>query len=266
MVKGAVEAVDPMLLVACRFLLAAVIMFPLLIALKRSPFSDFGSGFVLGLPLWILYIFQTLGLKYTSAANSGFITGLFVIFVPALQIIFLRSLPKLTSLGAALVSFSGLWVLSGGLRYFNAGDLLTLVAAIAYAAHILIADRKIAAGIDPYILNFQQFAIVGLLSLSGWLLTAEPAAFPNYKASSAIVFLAIFPTFSAFLVQLSAQKYVSPIRVSLIFAFEPVFAGLFAWTLGGESFTIRQALGGLLIFLGMIISGITDDSKMNRIQ
>jgi len=265
-VKGALEAIDPIMLVAYRFLLAAVIMLPIIIRLKLSPLSDFGSGLALGLPLWILYIFQTVGLKYTSAANSGFITGLFVVFVPVFQIVFRGILPKPLSLTAVFVSLSGLWVLSGGLKYVNRGDFLTLAAAMAYAAHILITDRKIDAGINPYVLNFQQFAIVGGLSFFGGFLKVGQFAFPYRTAGAAIAFLAIFPTLSAFLVQLLAQKHVSPIRVSLIFAFEPVFAGLFAWTLGGESFTFRQASGGLLIFAGMIISGSAGDFKAERNQ
>lgn len=265
-VKGALEVIDPLMLVAYRFLLAAIIMLPILIWLKLSPLPNFGSGLALGLPLWILYVFQTVGLKYTSAANSGFITGLFVVFVPVFQIFFRRKMPKLSSLAASLVSLSGLWVLSGGLEYVNRGDLLTLAAAMSYAAHILIADRKIDAGINPYILSFQQFAIVGALSLLWGFLKVGQFAFPCRTAGAAIAFLAVFPTLSAFLVQLIAQKYVLPIRVSLIFAFEPVFAGLFAWTLGGESFTIRQASGGLLIFAGMIISGLAGGTKSDRVQ
>jgi drug/metabolite transporter (DMT)-like permease len=70
-----------------------------------------------------------------------------------------------------------------------------------------------------------------------------------------IVFLALFPTLSAFLIQLLAQRHVPAIRVSLIFALEPVFAALFAWTVGGEEFLLRRAVGGVLIFVALIIAG-----------
>lgn len=78
------------------------------------------------------------------------------------------------------------------------------------------------------------------------------------------MFLALFPTLSAFIIQLLAQKVVSPLRVSLIFAFEPVFAALFAWTLGGELFRPERALGGLLIFIAMVVSGLERPEKSQR--
>ncbi|GAH27457.1 unnamed protein product [marine sediment metagenome] len=71
-----------------------------------------------------------------------------------------------------------------------------------------------------------------------------------------ILFLTLFPTISAFIIQLTAQKFTLPIRVSLIFSLEPVFAALFAWTLGGETFILHRAFGGLLIFLAILISEI----------
>lgn len=254
-VKWTLDYVEPFMLVALRFLLAAIVMMLLLVGQRKIPVSNFRSGFILGIPLCILYVFQTIGLKYTTAANSGFITGLFVAFVPLFQLLFYKPPPRAVGLIAAVVSLSGLWVLSGGLAQINLGDIFTLVAAMAYAAHILIADRKIAGGSDPYLLSFQQFAIVGLISLSLAPIGGQNHTTFDNKALWAIVFLALFPTLSAFLIQLLAQKVVSPVRVSLIFAFEPVFAGIFAWTLGDEAFTGRQAVGGVLIFVGMVISG-----------
>ena len=71
-----------------------------------------------------------------------------------------------------------------------------------------------------------------------------------------VLFLAIFPSLSAFAIQLVAQKFVSPVRVSLILAFEPVFAVLFAWTLGNEPYSFQKAMGGFFIFAALVISGI----------
>ena len=76
------------------------------------------------------------------------------------------------------------------------------------------------------------------------------------SAGWTIFFLALFPSLTAFVIQAWAQRITTPVKVSLIFAFEPVFAGLFAWTLGGEPFETHRAMGGLCIFAALIISGL----------
>jgi len=128
-------------------------------------------------------------------------------------------------------------------------------------------DKYLREGDDPYTLCFQQFLVVGLLILLAGVVLGLPFSFGTTTAIWIILFLAIFPTFSAFLIQVVAQKATSPLRVSLIFAFEPVFAAMFAWTLGGETAILHRALGGLLIFLAMIISGLSPDKfSLQRIR
>jgi len=136
----------------------------------------------------------------------------------------------------------------------NRGDALTLLAAMGYAVHILLADRSMKGGLDPVSLSFQQFLFVGLFSfIAGWV-SGIPVSCSHPGAWRVIVFLAVFPTILAFLVQLMAQRFTSPIKVALIFSMEPVFAAIFAWTLGGEPFVLHRAAGGLLIVLAMILS------------
>lgn len=255
-VKRSLDSIDPVILVGYRFMIAAVcLMVPLLI-LKRRIWSNLKEGLILGLFIWILYIAQTIGLKYTSAANSGLITGLFVAFVPLILIAVFRTMPSITGVLATVVSVSGLWVLTGGLKQVNIGDMITLISAMAYAIHILFVDRYIKRGIDPYVLSFQQFLFIGAASIITGIIFRLPFSVKNTEVVWMILFLAIFPSLSAFAIQLVAQKYTPPIRVSLILAFEPVFAVIFAWTLGNEAYSLNKALGGVLIFLALVISGI----------
>ena len=111
-------------------------------------------------------------------------------------------------------------------------------------------------GIDPVLISCQQFLVVGLLSIMTALVFDLPFKVGTNEALGMILFLTIFPTLLAFVVQMAAQRIVSPLRVSLIFALEPVFAGGFAWTLGGEAYVQHRATGGLLIFLGLVVSGL----------
>lgn len=260
-VKDTLNYISPTLLVGYRFLLAALIIAVYLLIGRKPLFANIKRGLFMGIFLWLLYITQTIGLKITTASNSGFITGLFVAFVPIFAFLMFKKRPTYFGLAAVGLSLNGLWLLSGGLRELNAGDVLTLMSAMSYAIHILLADRYLKSGTDPYVLCFQQFAFVGIVGLALSGLESSAWIPGNSSAFGIIAFLAIFPTLSAFVVQLLAQRFVSPLRVSLIFAFEPVFAALFAWALGGELFRPERALGGLLIFIAMIVSGLERPGK-----
>lgn len=261
MVKSVLSDIDPVILVAYRFLLAGIILLVYLLIKGQPVFHNIKQGFILAVILWLLYISQTIGLKYTTASNSGLITGLFIAFVPIfLRLIFKRK-PSIFEIIASGVSLIGLWILTGGLTDINYGDILTLGAAMTYALHILYCDKYIRNGADPIILSCQQFMIIGILSIITGLILDLPFTFGTYETLGVVIFLGLFPTLSAFVIQLFAQKIAAPLRVSLIFAFEPVFAVMFAWTLGGEAFVLRSALGGLFIFAALVISGFSSRKK-----
>jgi drug/metabolite transporter (DMT)-like permease len=258
-VKESLKFIDPIILVGYRFIIASALVALLCVITKRPLFKNIKKGLVLGIFIWLLYIPQTIGLGITTASNSGFITGLFVAFVPIFSFLIFRKVPSLIGIIATLISLSGLWILTGGMTDINNGDLLTLLAAMTYAIHILYVDKFLQEGNDPFTLCFQQFLFVGIASLAVGGIAGLPFGWGNASTGWIVLFLAVFPTFSAFFIQVVAQKYTSPIRVSLIFAFEPVFAAIFAWTLGGEKIILHRAMGGLLIFLAMIISGLPRD-------
>ena len=136
----------------------------LLYFIQRKPlFKNFKQGFILGFILCLAYIAQSTGLVYISASNSGFITGLFVIFVPLFSILILKKVPSIKNFIALAVSLVGLWFLTGGIGQMNVGDLLTLVTAVTIAIHILYTNKLIKNNADPYILNFQQLFTVGII-------------------------------------------------------------------------------------------------------
>ncbi len=255
LVKNALNSISPLTLLSYRFIIAASLMFIFLKITKKRVFRDIKKGFALGVILFVVYLPQTIGLKFTTASNSGFITGLFILFVPLMGWIIFRRVPGKKKIFSVLLALTGLWVLTGGPGRINYGDALTLITAFAYGLHILFAGKFMEEGTDPYIITFHQFLFVGIFSLIGSLLTGG-----GFQVSSSvwgvIVFLAIFPTLLAFLVQMISQKYTSPLRVAIIFSMEPVFAAVFAWTLGGEKFAIHRGLGGLIIVSAIVISEI----------
>ncbi|GAB4324393.1 MAG: DMT family transporter [Candidatus Zixiibacteriota bacterium] len=264
LVKDALASVDPVVLVAYRFLSAGLILLVVLGVQGKPLLRDLGKGAWLAVILWLLYVPQTVGLGITTASNSGFITGLFVAFVPIFMSMIFHRQPTLMEWIASGISLIGLWILTGGMTDVNAGDVLTLLAAVTYALHLLYSDRYMKQGVDPFILVCQQFLIVGLLSLVSALVLDLDFTVHSTGAFWVIAFLSLVPTLSAFVIQLLAQKVASPLRASLIFALEPLFAAVFAWTIGGEQWALRGAVGGLVISIALMLSGLPTPAFISR--
>lgn len=250
LVKDVVGAMPPAALVGWRFALSAACLLPWVLRRPR-PGAHLKEGLVLGAILLALYLSQTAGLVHTSASNSGFITGLFVLFTPLFLWLVRRKAPSGAQWAASGLAAAGLWLLTGGPAGFNRGDALTLLAAMTYAAHLLATDAYTRRDSDPVLLAFHQFWACAAGSFALALAGGTPAGVPTGRAWAAVWFLALVPNLSAFFIQLVAQKTVAPMRVSLIFSLEPVFAALFAWTIGGEPCTLSAAAGGALIVAAM---------------
>ena len=271
-VKDALAHVNPVALVAYRFLIAGGLLALYLAWQRRKLMTGWGHGLYLGVVLWVLYIAQTVGLGITTASNSGFITGLFIVFTPLVLWGWLKRAPTWMQALAVALALAGLWLLTGGVAGVNRGDVLTLAAAVTYAIHVVYAGRLMERGVDPWVLNCQQMLVVGVLALlmlpvqglvQAWaggmsLAEALPAQFAvtGMAGWGAILFLALFPTITAYAAQLYGQQVVDSTRTALILTLEPVFAALFAWTLGGELFHWQRALGGLVIVCAMVLSEV----------
>ncbi|UCC44124.1 MAG: DMT family transporter [Candidatus Zixiibacteriota bacterium] len=255
-VKATLDDIDPVILVGYRLSLAGFLPAAYLLTVGRSLFVNLKWGVILGVITYLIFVPQCIGLKYTTASNSAFITGSFVAFVPLFMLTLFRKKPLLTEWLATAVALLGLWILTGGLVDVNNGDLLTLITAVWCAFHLLFADRFMKAGADPLIISCQQFLVAGILSLVTAAVFDLPFTIGSSAAAQTLVFLAIFPTLIGISIQMWAQRIRPPIRVSMFFALEPVFAALFAWTLGGEEFIAHRALGGLFIFVALVISGL----------
>lgn len=254
--KGALDSVDPVVMVGIRFLISAALLLPWVLR-KPGKARFMKQGFFLAIFLASLYLTQTCGLVYTTASNSGFITGLFIIFIPVFLFIFRRQKPTRLQVGSAVLALAGMWLLTGGVNGFNVGDALTLVAAASYSMHLIITDKYVKAEVDTLLLVFHQFWMVGVLSFGLAFLRGSSMEVASLNAWGVIIFLAAFPTLTAFFIQMLAQRHTDPFKVGIIFTLEPVFAALFAWTWGGEEFIWLKAGGGLLIVSGMIIGELS---------
>lgn len=255
-IKDAVNNINPLMLLFERFGMAAMIVGVYLLFQKQSLFKDFRNGFLLGIIQWIGFAVQTFGLVYTSASNSGFITGLFIFFIPIFAFLLFKRFPNRNQLIALIIALIGLWFLTGGLKTINIGDSLTLLNAVDFALFILIADKMLKNKSNPSTLNFQQFFTVSVLSVLSVLIFHLPTHIETLTTQLSIGYLAIMATVVAIGLQLTAQRHLNPFTASVLLSMEPVFAAAFSWTLGHEAFIPLHAVGGLCIVVAAIIAEI----------
>jgi drug/metabolite transporter (DMT)-like permease len=258
-VKEAINLVDVFVFLSQRFLLAAVIMLPFALWRRdRLNVRLLIHGGVLGCLLFASYAFQTVALKYTSASNTGFLTGLSVVLVPLFGALFFRQpIGRNIRWGVGL-AVAGLFLLcSNGRLSFNNGDLLATVCGACVALHLLFTSRfaRLASS-DVYLLTTLQLITVGALSLATAGATGKRVFvwYPELLWTLAICVL--IATIFAFLVQTSMQREISPSHTALIFCTEPVFGAGYAYFAAGERLGVFGFTGAVLILAGMVISEV----------
>jgi drug/metabolite transporter (DMT)-like permease len=252
MVKDAIARMPVMDFLAIRFALASLIMIIIRpTALAKLNLGDWKRGAVLGILLGAGYVFQTFGLTHTSAAVSGFITGMFVVFTPLIAGLILRRKVGLTAWAGVGVATIGLAVISLKGFSIGPGELLTLGCAVVYAIHIVCLGEW-SAGRNPYAFAIVQLVIVTVICTAAALpggITLPPDA----AAWTAVLVTAVFATAFAFVIQTWAQSLISPTRAAIVMTMEPVFAGVFAVLLGGEHLGARTLIGGALVLAAMYL-------------
>ena len=286
LVRDAVAQIPPFTFIAYRFQAAALLLTAIRprLALGWSgadsrPGGDGGpgtagggrlgplaAGAVIGAVLVAGYGFQTVGLQYTTASNAGFITGLSVVLTPLLGALLLRQAPGRWPVTGACVAAVGLALLSLQRLEVRQGDALVFACAVAFATHILLLGRY-APRLSTYRLAVVQLATAGLLALIWAALAGDLAVPASAEVWVALAITSVAASAGAFLIQTRAQREVSPTRTAVIFAMEPVFAGLFGFLLAGERLSGRGWLGAGLILAGMLtaeLGGRADGAGRGR--
>jgi drug/metabolite transporter (DMT)-like permease len=260
LVKQALRDVSPVLFLALRFSLATVALLVLFRASWRHPRNlrwSLAGGALAGIFLFSGYAFQTIGLQFTSAPKSAFLTGLTSVITPVLAALVYRAKPRATEIGGVLLATCGMALmtlpsLSGATLAINRGDLLTVGCAGCFAAHILTLSRYSAkAGFE-----LMTTAQIGVSALLAWALyhgMETPRIRWTLGVWGAIAITGLFATALAFTFQTWAQRYTTSTRTALIFMLEPVFAWITSYLLTGESLSARAAAGAGLILAGVLV-------------
>ena len=258
--KNSVDVLEPTFLLAVRFTIAALaLVFVFHNNLKNRNKDSLRCGLILGVLLELSYLFQTYGIKYTTASKNAFITTLYVILVPFLHWGISKKRPKMKNLAAAVMAVIGLALLTlEGDLGINLGDFLTLLCGLCFALHMVYID-KFTEKHDPIFLTIVQIAVVGICN---WLLVPVFDGMDAYNFQAlmdkdliiGLLYLAIFSTMVGFLLQNVCQKYLSANTTALLLSMESVFGALFSVMLLNEVLAGKMLLGCILMFLAVVVS------------
>src|SRR5262245_4419858 len=228
--------------------------------LRQSSAREIAQGALLGVCSFAGIGLYVVGLNFTQASKAGFISGLYLVFIPVLTFVLFRSKPTPDHLAGLTIAVIGFVLLSfpASGSGVNWGDLLMLGAAIAWATHTAATSAFAQLG-DVKRLAAIQVIVVGTLAylvyfiLRGLGIEAEPNPI-DWKLAVQIGYMAVMVTFVAALAQTWALRRVASTHAAILYALEPVTAVVFAYLAFGERFGWRQGVGASLIVCGVFAS------------
>lgn len=221
------------------------------------------GGLVCGFFIFVGTSFQQIGLQYTTAGKTGFITSFYILILPFLTMIFLKHKIDVLTWISIIIGFIGLYLLAiPNLSDFsmNKGDFIVFLGSFCWAGHILVIDYY-SKKVNPVELSFLQFVVLSILSgICAFIFENETATLGNIFASwKPIAYAGFLSSGVAYTLQMVGQKYTKPVVASLILSLEAVFAALAGYLLLDEVMTSREFLGSFIVFLAMIFSQIPKD-------
>lgn len=212
------------------------------------------SGMI-GIFLFFAFLFQTVGLQFTTASKNAFLTAVNIIIVPFLGLIIFKKKIPFKSLVGTLVTLVGIAFLSidpAGITSVNKGDLLTLVAALFFALQIFYTDYNVK-NIDPGMIMIVQMGTAATLSWITIFVTKQTEINLTLTALRPILYLGIVSTMVAYGIQTWAQKITTSTQAAVILSTEAFFGMLASIIILNEAVTVQMYFGAVLIFLGILI-------------
>jgi drug/metabolite transporter (DMT)-like permease len=254
-----------------RFPLAGLLMFAIIrakgISITRRGVLD---GIWLGLVLVVIFWLQSDGMRFTTTAKAGFITGLYVLFTPLVAVVIGQRVKLASALGAVIAVY-GMYLLvhlpGGGwggpwavFREMNRGDIEILLCAFLCGVHMVMMGAFTRRS-EAWLLAGSQVVVCGVVSVVGTAFLPSPygfqtaiAALSHWPVAGATLYLALGSTVFAFWGQATAQTRLGPTEAAVLFSLEPVVAAILSVVWLKEAMSARQALGGALIVVAMIVA------------
>jgi EamA-like transporter family. len=245
-IKETLLFVDPLSFLFLRFLIASIIILPLIIRRINRYLAIYGS--IVGITLFFGYLTQTVGLEYTTPSMSGLITGLYVILTPILSIFFLKRKMVKTEIILATTAFLGVALMSlSGSSGELIGNILTLFCAISYALQIVLTEKYLKDG-DALQFTFYQLLMVAILSLvfhPQGIFSFTKMEIPYVMFS--VLFNSVLGSALAIFVMSVAIKNTNSYISALILISEPLFAVLISTLVFRYPINVQTIVGGSLI-------------------
>ena len=271
--REGMETMGPFLFNAARFFIGSAVLFPLVWYLSKknkTPTNKETStkklliaGTIAGLFLFLASSFQQVGIQYTTAGKAGFITGLYIFFVPLIGIFFGQRTGSGTWLGA-FIAVIGLYLLSINDDFSIArGDLLQLICAVFFAAHILVVGY-VAKRMDPLKLSLIQYVVSGVLSF--FIAIAIEVITWQMIVDTAIplLYAGIMSIGVGYTLQVVAQQHAKSSHAAIILGLEGAFAVLGGWLILDENLSTRGLIGCGLMLSGMFLSQLLPRLSLKR--
>ena len=244
-----------------RTLLGALVLLPVIaVSGKNKEKASAGDrktlitgGIVCGIILCVASTTQTIGIKYTTAANSGFITAMYIIFVPFLGLFMRKNINLRTGIGA-LLAVAGLYMLSVAGTGFkiNKGDLITLLCAILFAFHILAVDY-FSPKTDGIKLSCLQFFVCAFINIIMMLIFEKPTVSIIKECWIPIAYSGIVSCGIGYTGQIIGQKYTDPAPAAILMSMESVFAAIGGFLILHESLSTIKIIGCAVMFAAIVI-------------
>lgn len=268
--RAGMEYVGPFFFSGVRMLMGtATLMLFYFISQKSNPFKiekyTLKAGIAAGLVLFFAANLQQIGLIYTSAGKSGFLTTLYIVIVPILGI-FLKQKTHWNTWVSVLIATVGLYFLCvTEALTITPGDTVVLISSLFWALHILTIGH-FASNVDILKMSYVQFFVVGILSIV--LFPFLDSYFTDIQDLSAVadavptlLYSGILSTGIAFSLQALGQKFANPTTASLILSLEAVFSLIGGVLILSESFSPREIFGCVLMFAAVILAQLPVKSK-----
>ena len=291
--KG-MESVGPLTFNGIRSLLGAAVVFPvacyrLQVRRKRNAVTESGEekdcqGTPAGLPVKLTLVggllcglaytaastLQQYGVAYTTVGKAGFITTLYIIFVPVLGIFIKRKVPKIVWFAAAMAAV-GMYLLCMTEKFaLTPGDTLVFLCAIVFAVHILVIDY-FSPKTEGVILSCMQLFICGVFCTVGAILFEHPTWAQVKEGALPILYSGILSCGVAYTLQIIGQKGLNPTIAALIMSLESVIAalaGYFAYRIGflqtDQTLTVTQVTGCVIVFAAVILVQLPLEKKNKK--
>ena len=211
------------------------------------------GGMLAGLFIFLASFAQQYGIAYTSVAKAGFLTTLYVVFVPIISLLFGRRFDNKIWISIAL-SVIGMYLLCmNGSFYLEIGDALMILSALGFSVQILAVSRY-SKRIDPVKLTLAQFIVEAMLATIVMLVLERPDLSSIHSALPAILYAGIFSSGIAYTLQSLGQKNLNPAIASIAMCLESVFGTLSGWIVLGQKLSFREATGCILMFVAIVLT------------